>query len=168
MYLTQYIERMGTGIRDMIRRCRKAGLAEPEIRIDGGFFVLTIRRKTSEPGTQSGAKSGPDLDQVGTRLAPSGHRVTPPVDLPVTPPVAVVVLARLIGSSGPLGNSEILEKLMLRDRTHLRKRYIDPALAEGLVERTIPEKPTSRLQKYRLTEKGRGLLERLEKEGGRL
>ena len=52
MYLTQYIERMGTGIRDMIRRCRKAGLAEPEIRIDGGFFVLTIQRKTSEPGAK--------------------------------------------------------------------------------------------------------------------
>ncbi|GAB6058532.1 hypothetical protein [Desulfonatronum parangueonense] len=32
------IERMGTGIRDMIRRCKKAGLAEPEIRIDGGFL----------------------------------------------------------------------------------------------------------------------------------
>ncbi len=37
MYLTKYIERMGTGVRDMIRRCLDAGLAEPEIRIDGGF-----------------------------------------------------------------------------------------------------------------------------------
>ncbi|MFM8476600.1 MAG: ATP-binding protein, partial [Planctomycetaceae bacterium] len=48
MYLTKYIERMGTGIGDMIRRCRKAGLPEPEIRIDGGSFVLTIRRKTAK------------------------------------------------------------------------------------------------------------------------
>jgi hypothetical protein len=36
MYLTKYIERMGTGIRDMIRRCKNAGLAEPEIRLDAG------------------------------------------------------------------------------------------------------------------------------------
>lgn len=43
MYLTKYIERMGTGVRDMIRRCLEAGLVEPEIRIDGGFFVLTAR-----------------------------------------------------------------------------------------------------------------------------
>ena len=30
LYLTRYIERMGTGTGDMIRRCREAGLAEPE------------------------------------------------------------------------------------------------------------------------------------------
>jgi ATP-dependent DNA helicase RecG len=151
MYLTKYIERMGTGIRDMIRRCRDAGLPEPEIRLDGGSFVLTIRRKSSRLETQS---------------APGGHQATPPVDPPVTPPVAVAVLIRLIGSTGPLGNSEILANLKLKDRTHLRARYIDPALADGLVERTIPEKPTSRLQKYRLTDKGRALLAELEKKGG--
>ena len=75
MYLTKYIERMGTGIRDMIRRCKKAGLPEPEIRIDEGFFVLTIRRKKPEPGTQSEAQSGPSRHQVGTMLALSGHQV---------------------------------------------------------------------------------------------
>ncbi len=32
---------------------------------------------------------------------------------------------------------------------------------------TIPEKPTSRLQKYRLTEKGQALLAELEKPGGK-
>ncbi|HMP72088.1 MAG TPA: ATP-binding protein [Kiritimatiellia bacterium] len=148
MYLTKYIERMGTGIRDMIRRCVKAGLPEPEIRMDGGSFVLTIRRQAAK----SGARSGPSRDQI-----------TPPVDPPVTPPVAVVVLVRLLGSTGPLGNSEVLARLGLSDRTHLREHYIDPALADGLVERTIPAKPTSRFQKYRLTDMGRALLAQLEK-----
>jgi len=37
MYLTRYIERMGTGIGDMIRRCREAGLSEPEF---GGYRWL--------------------------------------------------------------------------------------------------------------------------------
>ena len=32
MYLTKYIERMGTGVRDMIRRCLEAGLADFLIR----------------------------------------------------------------------------------------------------------------------------------------
>ncbi len=45
LLLTKYIERMGTGIIDMITRCKKVGIPEPEIRIDGGHFVLTLRRK---------------------------------------------------------------------------------------------------------------------------
>lgn len=39
--LAKYIERMGTGIRDMIRRCRAVGLREPEFRLTDGF-ALTI------------------------------------------------------------------------------------------------------------------------------
>jgi ATP-dependent DNA helicase RecG len=57
--------------------------------------------------------------------------------------------------AGALGNVEIRTKLRLRDRTHLRERYVDPALADSLVEMTNPDKPNSRLQKCRLTAKGR-------------
>jgi len=46
-----------------------------------------------------------------------------------------------------------------KDRVIFKRIYLDPALADGLIEMTIPDKPTSRLQKYRLTEKGRKLLE---------
>jgi len=146
MYLTKYIERMGTGIRDMFRRCQKAGLPEPEIRIDGGFFVLTIRRKKPE---------------AGTKLAP----VTAPVAAPVGEYVTRLLV--LLADRVALSNADILVAFGLKSRRRLRDTYIDPALADGLVERTIPEKPTSRLQKYRLTEKGRRLLEQLEKERGR-
>ena len=65
LYLTKYIERMGTGTRDMIHRCRKAGLPEPEIRLDGGSFVLTIRRPATGSATQSGTQSRPGQDQGG-------------------------------------------------------------------------------------------------------
>ena len=40
---------------------------------------------------------------------------------------------------------------------HLR-RIIKMLLSDGIIEYTIPEKPRSRLQKYRLTEKGRQML----------
>ena len=43
MYLAGYIERMGTGTVDMIRRCVAASLREPEFVASGGF-VTTIRR----------------------------------------------------------------------------------------------------------------------------
>ena len=43
LYLVEYIERMGTGTLDMIRRCRNASLPEPEFAIADGF-VTTIYR----------------------------------------------------------------------------------------------------------------------------
>jgi hypothetical protein len=45
--------------------------------------------------------------------------------------------------------------LGLSDRKSFRERYLKPALANGLIEMTIPDKPNSRLQQYRLTDKGR-------------
>ena len=44
------------------------------------------------------------------------------------------------------------------DREHFRKDYLAPALTTGLAEMTIPDKPNSRLQKYRLTDKGQAFL----------
>jgi hypothetical protein len=40
------------------------------------------------------------------------------------------------------------------DRTKFQQQVINPLLADGLIEMTIPDKPRSSLQKYRLTEKG--------------
>jgi hypothetical protein len=48
--------------------------------------------------------------------------------------------------------------LGLHDRKSFRERYLVPALAAAFIEMTIPDKPNSRLQKYRLTEKGRDQL----------
>ena len=59
LYLTQYIERLGTGTGDMIHRCRNAGLKEPEFTISDGF-ELTIWRVPSAKmsGEMSGEMSG--------------------------------------------------------------------------------------------------------------
>ena len=43
MYLLQYIERMGTGTVDMIRRCAEAGLREPEFDVGAGFLIRIWR-----------------------------------------------------------------------------------------------------------------------------
>jgi ATP-dependent DNA helicase RecG len=39
---------------------------------------------------------------------------------------------------------------------------LQPALVAGYIEMTLSEKPNSRLQKYRLTEKGFNILQSLE------
>jgi predicted transcriptional regulator len=38
------------------------------------------------------------------------------------------------------------------------KRHIEPLLKAGLIEMTVPDKPNSRLQKYRLTDSGKTLI----------
>lgn len=50
---------------------------------------------------------------------------------------------------GELTASEIMGALGFSERSTFRKNYLRPALESGLVERTIPGKPNSRLQKYR-------------------
>lgn len=45
-------------------------------------------------------------------------------------------------------------------RQTFRENYLDRALEAGLIERTIPDKPRSPMQRYRLTDKGREVLGR--------
>jgi DNA-binding PadR family transcriptional regulator len=49
--------------------------------------------------------------------------------------------------------------LGLKNAEHLRKTYIQPALEAGFIEMTIADKPRSKKQKYRLTEKGKKKLD---------
>ena len=56
MYLLRYIEKMGTGIGDMFRRCAEAGLPEPEFDVGSGFTLRIWRQgaitQKSAPTTQ--------------------------------------------------------------------------------------------------------------------
>ena len=51
-----------------------------------------------------------------------------------------------------------MTQLHLSHRPTFRSNYLNPALAAELNERTIPDKPKSRLQKYRLTPRGKAAL----------
>lgn len=44
---------------------------------------------------------------------------------------------------------ELMERLGLSHRPTFRKNYLNPALKKQLIERTIPDKPNSKNQKYR-------------------
>ena len=49
---------------------------------------------------------------------------------------------------------ELQLALNLKSRANFEDRYLKPAIEAGYVMLTIPDKPRSRLQKYRLTDKG--------------
>lgn len=72
----------------------------------------------------------------------------------VTPQVTPQVARLLQVLIGEMSREEIQRALGLQDRKSFRARYLSPAVVEGLIEMTIPGKPNSRLQKYRLTETG--------------
>ena len=137
LYLTKYIERMGTGTRDMIQQCRDAGLPEPEFSLTDGF-VTTIRRPGGQVAGQVGTKSGLSRDQVEI------------LDKCMKPKA----IKELMGLTGRT------------NRTKFRDQVLKPLLEDGFIEMTIPDKPTSRLQKYRLTTEGLALLKGLGGTGG--
>lgn len=67
----------------------------------------------------------------------------------------VAALIPLLKKLGPLSAADAMKRLKLSHRPTFRNNYLHPAIAAGLIEPTIPDKPNSRLQKYRLTGKGR-------------
>lgn len=52
-----------------------------------------------------------------------------------------------------MSRDDLQAALGLQNRKSFGERYLKPALNAGLIEMTAPEKPNSRLQKYRLTHK---------------
>jgi len=59
--------------------------------------------------------------------------------------------------SGKNTRLEIQEKLKLSDKRNFSNNYPLPALKLNLVDMTIPDKPNSRNQRYRLTKAGKEL-----------
>ncbi len=65
----------------------------------------------------------------------------------------VKTLLKCLGTN-TLTALECMKKLGLSHRPTFRKNYLQPTLDAGLIERTLPDKPNSRLQKYRRTHQG--------------
>ena len=63
--------------------------------------------------------------------------------------------------SEEMDRQKIQDMLGLSHREHFRAKYLKPALEQGFIEMTIPDKPNSRLQKYRLTILGKQLKDKL-------
>ncbi len=81
----------------------------------------------------------------------------PPVEGPVEGPVALFATDRAILAAlraGEHSRSELLKTLGRARRSGNFRKAIDKLLREQLIERTLPAKPNSRLQKYRLTGQG--------------
>ncbi|MCL4540149.1 MAG: DUF4062 domain-containing protein [Bacteroidetes bacterium] len=130
MFLAHYSEKAGSGILDMIARCKDANLPDPKFHQEGGQFVQTLWRP--KPAV---------LEQVGTKLALSRHQVK--------------ILEKCAEEAALVDLMVITQRT---DRTKFRHQVLQPLLDDGLLEMTQPDKPRSSTQKYRLTDRGRILL----------
>lgn len=106
-------------------------------------IVQEIGTKLGLSWDQVGTKSGPSRDQVGTKPAPSWLQVEKLLNFTVTP--------RSI--------QEMMDLMELKNRTKFRNKYVNPLIETGVIERTIPDKPTSSNQEYFLTAKGVAFLQ---------
>jgi len=119
------------------------------------------------PGTGAPSFIEDDMFTTIVPLAPVASEVTEQVAPQVTPQVAPQVTPQvgklLEALQGEMSRGELMEKLRLKDRMHFRMDYLQPALAAELIQMTIPDKPRSSKQKYRLTDKGR---QAMRQQGG--
>ena len=67
-------------------------------------------------------------------------------------------LLALLAEQGPMGRPEAQAALNLTSQANFRQRYLEPALRDGLVEMTVPDRPKSRAQRYRITPAGAAAL----------
>mgnify|MGYP000865547575 FL=1 len=109
-------------------------LAAADKQADSAGFVeliLEIIRDSLKEVTVVGRSTGQDSDQV--------------TDQDKTPTER---LLSVLGND-TLSAAELMERLGLSHRPTFRKNYLNPALEQNLIERTIPDKPNSKNQKYR-------------------
>ncbi|WP_410509322.1 putative DNA binding domain-containing protein [Methanosarcina hadiensis] len=93
----------------------------------------------------------PEVTAVGTRLGPSWDQVGTKLGL------SLDQMKLLTNFEGPQSITELMEWVKRTNRTKFREEILNPLIETLLVEMTIPDKPRSSKQKYRLTEKGRAL-----------
>ncbi len=79
MYLLRYIEKMGTGIGDMIRRCAEAGLPEPEFDVGSGFTLRIWRqdREATQKTAPTTQKAKPTTRKPTQKTAPTTQKTVP-------------------------------------------------------------------------------------------
>ena len=135
MYLKGYIERLGTGTADIMRIAKENDLPEPNFEQEEDFKTILYR---------------PSTDQAPIKYPSSTHQV--PTKYPSSLAMEIRNLLKVI--VGEMSRQEIQDELGLKDRRNFRENYLDPAIAEGIIEMKHPNSPNHPKQKYLLTEKG--------------
>ena len=141
MYLKGYIERLGTGTADIMRIAKENNLQAPDFEQSDDFKSILYR---------------PSTNQVPTKLRRSSVEV--PQEFRRSS-VEVKNLLKVL--EGEMSRKEIQEALELKHAGNFRENYLEPALAEAVIEMKYPDSPNHPKQRYLLTEKGNEIKKQL-------
>ena len=156
------VEAWGRGIGSIVEACRTAGTAKPQLVVEPGGMRLefVFARAGYEPRSRKPVgeptQEDPDTaDEIGRGDHPR------PESQPKSQPksLAVKVLQQL--ADGPMSKADLSGRLGQKQISGQLNKVIRVLVADGSIGYTIPEKPRSRLQMYRLTGKGQAAIKRL-------
>ena len=164
----ELVEHLGSGIPRILQKYPKEvfKFMENTLRV-----ILPIEEDLQVLMEQEREATPQDTPQVPCKYHASTMQDTPQdtpqdtaqVTAQVTAQDTAQVVELLQVFEGIHNREEIQSRLELADRKYFREKYLVPAVAQGLVALTLPDKPTSRYQKYYLTEKGKEVLASLKK-----
>lgn len=142
LYHSTYLESWGTGVQRIVDACTEQGLPEPTWSINGAFITIAFKRPKHDPSTT----------QVSDQVPTNYHTSSTPVPYQFhTSSIPVQTLIEK-GTYEFKTALELADLCGLKNIRNFRKYYLNPALADGAIERLYPDTPNHPQQKYRLTE----------------
>ena len=174
LYRMGVVENIGSGIKRIHELCREHGVAKPTIDVSEHWVTVTFPRPAGQVKTEHMAgvseKRGRISDAVGDKLeaetesGPTGTKSAPRRHLAGTQSAPsrhqVEILHNCLSEKAI---SELMPLTGRSDRTKFRNQVLKPLLESGWLEMTVPDKPNSSKQKYRLTAGGKALLAKLDR-----
>ncbi len=161
-YRAGIIERWGSGTLNILDWCLENGNPAPNwVEQTGSVYV--IFQPAALPETQQPtAEVTAQVDK--TKEISMLKEVVEEFEGLTAQVTAQVAAQVLVFCKKPRNATEVMELLKRKHWKTFQKNYLKPLLDAGIIERTIPDKPTSSKQKYRVGPKGRKLLKIIEPE----
>jgi ATP-dependent DNA helicase RecG len=150
---TGAVEVWGRGTNRVIEMCKKHGAAPPTFEEMQGFLIVTFKAQMVAGG----------MARVGSQVESKVE--SQPELRPESQPESLDRRVLALLKTQALSKAEISTHLGQKEVSGQLNKVIRLLIAQGLIEYTLPDKPNSRLQKYRLPLAGeRALKERFGEE----
>ena len=161
------IEAWGRGIGDIVRVCRASATAEPRWELEPGGLRLefTFTRTGAGPRSRSAVhETGREPRGTSRKADDPAHGTgrgerRRPESQPESQPESLAARVSRQLADGPLSKADLSRRLGQKKISGQLNRVMRLLVADGSIGYTIPEKPRSRLQRYRLTDRGRAAVE---------